>query len=384
MSEQSAIPYIGSKISLISNAEIRYEGILHTLNTQASNISLQSVRCFGTEGRKEPEIPPTNEVYDFIIFRGRDIKDLTVLSGSYAAQSLQMNDPAIMSVNQRPAGGKGAKGQAPKGATGPSGGNGFQSNGWKQGESRGGDRPDRKGENGYAKGSSGKGGEGAKAGSKGGEKGAKGSGKSAKGASAKGSDSGKGGKAAGGKGDSPKGEKAGKGKGGSSASGTSAKGGAKSSKDSAAKGSGSKDGSSKDADAKGKGKGGNSGETRAKGSGRSRARGRAGGDGSADILESDDVAGDAKDFDFAAASARFEKARTEDANGVPKSGYDKSKSFFDNISGEAGATRTSDADRSKADRDSETFGDGDEASRPAGGRHRKGARRGGAPRGKQT
>mmetsp|Transcript_47854 Transcript_47854/g.84243 ORF Transcript_47854/g.84243 Transcript_47854/m.84243 type:complete len:367 (-) Transcript_47854:101-1201(-) len=366
MSDQSsAIPYIGSKISLISNAEIRYEGILHTLNTQASNISLQSVRCFGTEGRKEPEIPPTNEVYDFIIFRGRDIKDLTVLSGSHAAQSLQMNDPAIMSVNQRPAGGKGAKGSAPKGPTERT----------PEDEARG-VLPDRRG---YGKSKSGKGagGDGAKGASKGGDKGgAKGSGKGAKG-TAKGADSGKGGKASKGKDEGEKGGKAGKAKGGSSAAdGGTAKGGAKGSKDS---GKGSKDSKGKDGDAKGKSKGA-SGEARAKGNGRSSGRrGRGSGD---DTLESDDINGDSKDFDYAAASARFEKSRSEDGNSAPKSGYDKSKSFFDNISGEAGA-RASDADRSKADRDSETFGDG-EAARPAGGRHRKGARRGGAPRGSKA
>merc|ERR1719482_1501393 len=106
----AGIPYIGSKISLISNAEIRYEGILHTLNTQESTISLQSVRCFGTEGRKEPEIPPTNEVYDFIIFRGRDIKDLTVKEGSNHASSLKDADPAILEIGKGKGKGKDANG----------------------------------------------------------------------------------------------------------------------------------------------------------------------------------------------------------------------------------------------------------------------------------
>merc|ERR1719223_892413 len=101
----STVPYIGSKISLISNSEIRYEGILYTINTQESTIALQSVRCFGTEGRKLPEIPPSSEVYDFIIFRGQDIKDLTVLEGGNSAMTAQLNDPAILSVNERPAGG---------------------------------------------------------------------------------------------------------------------------------------------------------------------------------------------------------------------------------------------------------------------------------------
>jgi len=76
------IPYIGSKISLITTSDIRYEGILYTLNREESTIAVQNVRSFGTEGRRIPEVPMSNEIYDFIIFRGKDLKDLTVLQGA--------------------------------------------------------------------------------------------------------------------------------------------------------------------------------------------------------------------------------------------------------------------------------------------------------------
>jgi len=76
------IPYIGSKISLITTSDIRYEGILFTLNREESTIAVQNVRSFGTEGRRYPEVPMSNEIYDFIIFRGKDLKDLTVLQGA--------------------------------------------------------------------------------------------------------------------------------------------------------------------------------------------------------------------------------------------------------------------------------------------------------------
>lgn len=76
------IPYIGSKISLITTSDIRYEGILYTLNREESTIAVQNVRSFGTEGRRLPEVPMSNEIYDFIIFRGKDLKDLTVLQGA--------------------------------------------------------------------------------------------------------------------------------------------------------------------------------------------------------------------------------------------------------------------------------------------------------------
>jgi len=347
-------PYIGSKISLISNSEIRYEGVLYTINSQESTIALQSVRCLGTEGRKQPEIPPSNEIYDFIIFRGQDIKDLTVLEQAASP----MDDPAIMSVNSRPPTSQGDKGG--KGGGGGNGGGGGKGWGEKGDKGKGGGKAPSKGgssweQNGKGKADGkGKGGKG-KDGGKGqeAEKGHSGKGGDAKGKGKGGDSKGKGGKDAG--------------KGGKD----SGKGGKDSSK-------GSKGGGDKD---KGKGGGGGGGGGKGKGGGGGKADNANSNPGELVPQEGAKKITPGEDFDVASSNAKFDKVTSSEGGSVPLTGYNKSSSFFDNISCQA-TERSGQAERQKVDRDKarqsdrEAFG-GDNRPKAPNGEHRyKGARRG--------
>ncbi|CDI85226.1 hypothetical protein, conserved [Eimeria praecox] len=96
------LPYIGSKISLITTSDIRYEGVLDSIDPIASTVSLRYVQSFGTEGRPVPiPVPPSPEIYNSVVFYGKHIKDLTVCSEPEAPAppvGAYPQDPAIMSM----------------------------------------------------------------------------------------------------------------------------------------------------------------------------------------------------------------------------------------------------------------------------------------------
>uniref|UniRef100_A0A8C9NP70 Lsm14-like N-terminal domain-containing protein n=1 Tax=Serinus canaria TaxID=9135 RepID=A0A8C9NP70_SERCA len=85
-------PWVWSRILHSKMASV--EGMLFN----CVNVSLQ-MRSFGTEDRPtDRPAPPREEIYEYIIFRGSDIKDITVCEPPKAQHTLPQ-DPAIVQVS---------------------------------------------------------------------------------------------------------------------------------------------------------------------------------------------------------------------------------------------------------------------------------------------
>jgi len=106
MSGVSEQPYIGARVTLISSLDVRYEGTLFTIDPNESTVALQNVTCNGTEGRQSgaKAIPASDTVYEFIIFRGENIKSINIAE-SNKPPSNELNDPSILKLG--PAGKRG-------------------------------------------------------------------------------------------------------------------------------------------------------------------------------------------------------------------------------------------------------------------------------------
>ena len=79
----------------------RYVGTLHEINSENSTVALEQVKSYGTEGRSEEEVPASDNVYEYIVFRGSDVKDLRIeKEPERQSQPPQIpDDPAILGVS---------------------------------------------------------------------------------------------------------------------------------------------------------------------------------------------------------------------------------------------------------------------------------------------
>jgi hypothetical protein len=84
-----------------------YVGTLVEINSENSSVALENVTSFGTEDRKQGDeaVGPSNRLYEYIVFRGSDVKDLRIeeqRKEEPPAPPQMPNDPAILGVSLFP------------------------------------------------------------------------------------------------------------------------------------------------------------------------------------------------------------------------------------------------------------------------------------------
>lgn len=84
-------------------------GTLHEINPEASTIALENVMSYGTEGRRGgvDEVPRSAGIYEYIVFRGSDVKDISIAEEEKKDNSQPdpprvPDDPAILGVSPSP------------------------------------------------------------------------------------------------------------------------------------------------------------------------------------------------------------------------------------------------------------------------------------------
>ena len=83
-------------VSLISKSSIRYEGTVFSVDEANASITLKGVRVFGTEDRQvEKFIPPSDKVFDYIVFKKANIKEMTMKE-----LKSEIDDPAILAMGE--------------------------------------------------------------------------------------------------------------------------------------------------------------------------------------------------------------------------------------------------------------------------------------------
>ena len=82
-----------------------YVGKLHEISSENSTVALEQVVSHGTEGRRNnagEEIAASDSVYEYIVFRGSDVKDLRIEEPPKENKPVKPpqvpDDPAILGV----------------------------------------------------------------------------------------------------------------------------------------------------------------------------------------------------------------------------------------------------------------------------------------------
>ena len=98
MSGQQSSNILGSKLQIITTAQVRYEGILTQVDPINKAMTLINVKSYGSEGRREGvnEILPADNDIEEVLFKVDHIKDFKIIEKPNPA----LLDPAIISASK--------------------------------------------------------------------------------------------------------------------------------------------------------------------------------------------------------------------------------------------------------------------------------------------
>ena len=93
---------LGSLISLITQAKVRYEGTLISVDQKRRSMHLTNVKSYGSEGRRGVgEFPATENIIQNVVFKVDHIIDFKIVKKPEPKEGADNveQDPAIISQN---------------------------------------------------------------------------------------------------------------------------------------------------------------------------------------------------------------------------------------------------------------------------------------------
>ncbi|KAH7730212.1 LSM14-B protein [Aphelenchoides avenae] len=103
MPEIAGDVFIGQGMRIVSQMNVRYEGVLASVDATNRTVTLQRVRCYGTEDRPaELKVLPIQEIFDEITFKVCSIKEMFTMPSLDEKKTFVLNsDPAVVSIETK-------------------------------------------------------------------------------------------------------------------------------------------------------------------------------------------------------------------------------------------------------------------------------------------
>ncbi|WFD44509.1 hypothetical protein MPSI1_003177 [Malassezia psittaci] len=78
MKDESAASFLGALISLTSRSNVRYQGVLSSIDAAQATLALEKEGRCAAAGQPQDEVDGSEKVYDYIVFRAADVVDLRI------------------------------------------------------------------------------------------------------------------------------------------------------------------------------------------------------------------------------------------------------------------------------------------------------------------